>query len=57
MLYFFCYRVFIVLTHAFTKTTPKVPEAEIKKAEKLREDFLQRYDEDTLRKELENENL
>lgn len=43
VLYFFCYQNFIVLTHAFTKNTDKVPKSEIKKAQKIRDDFLQRF--------------
>lgn len=43
ILYFFCYQDFIVLTHNFTKNTAKVPKVEIKKAQKLRADFLNRY--------------
>ncbi|MEK7434544.1 MAG: type II toxin-antitoxin system RelE/ParE family toxin [Cyanobacteriota bacterium] len=43
ILYFFCYQNFIILTHNFTKNTNKVPINEIKKAKKLREDFLNRY--------------
>jgi phage-related protein len=43
ILYFFCYKNFIILTHNFTKTTGKVPKSEIKRAKKLREDFLKRY--------------
>ena len=48
ILYFFCYRDFIVLTHAFIKTTDKVPESEIKKAQKYRDDFLQRVSREEL---------
>jgi len=51
ILYFFCYQDFIVLTHAFQKTTDKVPDAEIRKAKKYRQDFLQRMTEDDLRRE------
>lgn len=43
ILYFFCFRNLIVLTHAFIKTTNKVPKAEIKKAKKYRDDFLKRF--------------
>lgn len=43
ILYFFCYKEYIILTHAFTKTTDKVPKSEIKKAKKYRDDFLKRY--------------
>ena len=43
VLYFFCLKDIIVLTHGFIKTTDKVPEEEIKKAERIREDFLTRF--------------
>lgn len=43
-LYFFCYRHFIVLTHTFVKTTGQVPKAEIRKTQKMRSDFLNRFD-------------
>lgn len=49
ILYFFCYREFIILTHAFNKTTDKVPEKEIAKALKYKEDFLKRITESQLR--------
>ncbi len=49
--YFFCYRDFIVLTHQFIKNEKKVPEKEIKKAKKIREDFCERYNEQKLRVE------
>ena len=45
VLYFFCYRRFIVLAHAFVKVTAKVPKAEIQKAKKYRSDFLSRFEE------------
>lgn len=48
VLYFFCYRRFIVLTHAFMKVTAKVPRAEIQKAKKYRSDFLSRFKESDL---------
>jgi hypothetical protein len=50
VLYFFCYRNFIVLTNVFFKTTSKVPPKEIRKAKKLRTEFLERFDEDALRR-------
>ena len=56
MLYFFCYKDFIVLTHAFNKTTSEVPKSEIKKAQKFRKDFLQRFNENQL-KEAQNEDI
>ena len=43
VLYFFCYRDFIVLTHHFVKKSAKVPKKEINRAKKYREDFLSRY--------------
>ncbi|HHE38562.1 MAG TPA: type II toxin-antitoxin system RelE/ParE family toxin [Candidatus Cloacimonetes bacterium] len=48
ILYFFCYRDFIVLTHSFIKTTGKIPKSEIKKAKKYRDDFLQRFNREIL---------
>jgi len=56
VLYFFCYKDFIILTHAFNKTTDKVPNPEINKAKKYREDFLKRFKEIQLR-EVKNEDL
>jgi phage-related protein len=56
VLYFFCYRDFIVLTHSFIKTSDAVPPAEIVKAKRYREDFLKRYTEKTIRS-LINEDL
>lgn len=56
ILYFFCYRNFIILTHVFTKSTNRVPESEIKRAQKLRTDFLQRFSENQL-KEAQNEDI
>ena len=41
-LYFFCFENNIVITHAFNKKTNKVPESEINKAIKYRNDYLQR---------------
>ncbi len=56
ILYFFCYKEFIILTHAFTKNTNKVPASEIKKAKKYRDDFLIRYTAKKLKEEF-NENI
>ncbi len=56
VLYFFCYKDFIVLTNCFTKNRKQVPEKEINKAKKCRNDFLKRYSEKRLRKEY-NENV
>lgn len=55
ILYFFCYREFIVLSHAFVKHTGAVPSAEIKRAQKYRDDFLARFDERRLREALNEE--
>ena len=49
-LYFFCYRDFIIITHVFTKNTSRVPSKEIRKAVKLRDDFLGRIRETDLRR-------
>jgi hypothetical protein len=49
ILYFFCYKEFIILTHVFAKRTDVVPAVEIKKAQKCREDFLSRFDEKKIR--------
>ncbi|HLD28863.1 MAG TPA: type II toxin-antitoxin system RelE/ParE family toxin [bacterium] len=43
ILYFFCYRNYIVLTRAFMKTSERVPTHEIENARKCRSDFLNRY--------------
>ena len=51
ILYFFTYKEFIILTHAFRKNSQKVPKSEISKAINIREDFLKRYTEEKLRKE------
>jgi hypothetical protein len=42
ILYFFCYKDFIVLTNIFEKHSDRVPLIEIKKAKKCREDYLNR---------------
>lgn len=42
-LYFFCFGIYIVLSHTFIKKTDEVPEAEIKKAMAHREDFCNRF--------------
>lgn len=56
ILYFFCYRDFIILTHAFEKHTDAVPQSEIKKAQNYRTDFLSRFDEKKI-KEVIHEKL
>ncbi len=48
VLYFFCHRRFIVLTHAFVKATAKVLRAEIKRAKNYRSDFLSRFEKTDL---------
>jgi len=50
ILYFFCYRDFIILTNIFVKTSDKVPVKEINKAKLLRADFLRRFNEQSLRR-------
>lgn len=50
ILYFFCYRDFIILTNVFVKTSEKVPVKEINKAKLLRADFLRRFNEQSLRR-------
>jgi len=49
VLYFFCYKAYIVLIHVFTKQTDIVPSSEIKRAQKYRDDFLSRFDEKRMR--------
>ncbi len=56
ILYFFCYKEFIILSHVFTKRTDVVPASEIKRAQKCRDDFLSRFDEKKIR-EVFNEKL
>ncbi|WP_308447606.1 type II toxin-antitoxin system RelE/ParE family toxin [Leptospira inadai] len=52
-LYFFIFRHYIILTHAFIKNVQRVPVSEIKRAIKCREDFLSRYTEEKLKEEIE----
>ncbi len=47
ILYFFCDRDDIVLTHGFTKKVHRVPPNEIKRAKRYRKDWLRRRDEDS----------
>ena len=47
-LYFFFNNSEIVLTHAFYKKTQSVPESEINKAIKYKNDFLQRYNKENI---------
>jgi len=44
VLYFFCYRKFIVLYYAFAKHTSRVPEKAVRKVIKYRSDLLDRVD-------------
>ncbi len=57
ILYFFCYKEFIILTHGFIKTTDKVDNSEIKKSIKFRKDFLERFKDKKSVEELINENI
>lgn len=56
ILYFFCYKDYIVLTHSFRKQANAVPESEIKRAKICRTDFLSRFTEKRL-EEVIHENL
>lgn len=56
ILYFFCYKDYIVMTHSFRKQTSAVPESEIKRAKICRTDFLSRFTEKRL-EEVIHENL
>ena len=52
ILYFFCFRDFIILTNIFVKNSQKVPSREIAKAKKCRGEFLNREKESELRKNI-----
>jgi hypothetical protein len=58
-LYFFCFKRYIILTHAFIKRENLVSTKELNKAKMLRSDFLNRYTEkDLIKLEKEqNENI
>lgn len=43
ILYFFIYQENIILTHQFVKNTDKVPDMEIEKAIKIKNDFEKRF--------------
>ncbi|MDD5219816.1 MAG: type II toxin-antitoxin system RelE/ParE family toxin [Candidatus Bipolaricaulis sp.] len=45
--YFFCHRQDIVLTHGFKKKVKRVPETEIRRAGRYRDDWLRRQNEDS----------
>lgn len=49
ILYFFCFRHFIILTNAFAKITSRVPRSAIEEAKRARKDFLDRVTEKDLR--------
>jgi phage-related protein len=53
LLYFFCYRDFIVFTHPFIKRVKRVSQKQIDMAKSYREDFLSRFDEKKLREVLD----
>ena len=43
ILYFFFQKDFVVLLHGFAKKTQKIPETEVKHAERNMQDFISRY--------------
>ena len=49
VLYFFCYKEYIVLTHAFNKKTNKIPLSELAKAKKYRDDFIKKFKHNDLK--------
>ena len=53
ILYFFCFRDFIILTHAFVKHASRVSQPEINRAKKYRADFLNRFDEKGLKEAID----
>lgn len=56
-LYFFTFRHYIIMTHAFIKNVQKVPTREIKRAVEYRKEFLSRFTEEKLRRRLNDEEL
>ena len=52
VLYFFCYQNIIILTNVFDKHSAKVPEGEINMAKESRGDFLNRYTEKDIRRQI-----
>jgi hypothetical protein len=48
ILYFFCYKNYIILTNPFIKNTDKILKKYINIAKKYKEDFLKRYNENDL---------
>jgi len=57
ILYFFCFKNFIILTNQFVKNSDKVPKNEINKAKKRRDNFLKSYNEKDLKRLIEWEHL
>ena len=53
ILYFFCFKNFIILTNQFVKNSDKVPKNEINKAKKRRDNFLKSYNEKDLKRLIE----
>ena len=49
ILYFFCFKDFIILTNAFAKTASRVPRSAIEEARRCRKDFLDKVTEEDLR--------
>jgi hypothetical protein len=49
ILYFFCFKDFVILTNAFAKTTSHIPRSAIEETERYRKDFLDRVTEKDLR--------
>jgi len=49
ILYFFFIRHNVIMLHAFKKKTQKLPEREIRKAERNMDDFVVRYERDEFR--------
>ena len=47
-LYFFCFDEYIVLTHTFKKKTQKVPDNEIERAIRYRNNFLLKYNKENI---------
>jgi len=56
ILYFFCYKEFIILTNKFEKKSDKVPKNEILKAKEIRKRFLLKYNNYKKLLEVYNEN-
>lgn len=52
ILYFFCFKDFIIFTHAFLKKTRKVPTQEIEKAIKIKEYVFKTFNEKNIKENL-----